>query len=250
MILSFINHKGGTGKTTSTVNVGAFLADLEYKVLIVDLDSQANSSQALNSDLDYSIYDAIENDFIEEDKIFKYNQFLSILSSNRTMINLEKKLTNTVVGREFIIKNLLKPIENKYDFILIDNPPALAVTTLNSIVCSDKIIIPLEAEYFSITGLKNIIDFFNLAKTSYNLNTQILGFFFTKFSENTNLSNHFIDELNQYYKAFLFQSKIRKNVKLGEAHLSGKTILDYDSSSNGAVDYNNLTNEILNLIKS
>ena len=248
MIISIINHKGGTGKTTSAVNISACLADLGYKVLLVDLDSQANSSQALISDKDYTILNAIKDKKIDTNQLFHYNDKLSLLSASLDLHILEKELSDIVIAREKIFLNLFKPIQDSFDFIILDNPPSLSYIALYSIVCSEKVLIPLEAEFFSQTRLDNLILFFDEAKKGYDLNSEILGIFFTKYSDNTRLSEHFSTMINDDYKYLLLSSKIRKNVKLGEAHLNGQTILDYSNTSSGAVDYKQLTNEILGIL--
>lgn len=251
MIISVINHKGGTGKTTSVINIGAFLAKKGFSVLLVDLDSQANTSQALMSDKDYSIMDAIESGKVDVNEVFRYSNKISVLSSNLKVYNLEKVLSDKTIAREKVVSKLLEPLKNYFDFIIIDNPPSLGVTALNSVISADKVLIPLEAEFFSQKGLDNLILFFNEAKDAYNLNNDILGVFLTKYMEKTKLANYFISEFgsDSDYQNLFLNTKIRKNVKIGESHLDGKTILDYAPDSIGAMDYENLTKEILTKLK-
>ena len=250
MIISIINHKGGTGKTTSAINISAYLSALNYKVLLVDLDSQSNSTQGLMSTNDYTLFDAVKSNEIDVNRFFKYNDNLSVFPSSNNMIGLDKELGDKMIGRERVFDNLFKPIKQSYDFIILDNPPLLSHIALNSLITSDFVLVPLEAEYYSQKGLDNLILFFNDVKNAYKNDTQILGVFLTKFVPNTRLSNYFNEEFTENYKDLFLSSKIRKNVKLGEAQLDGLTILDYDNSSNGAIDYKNLTDEILTKIKN
>ena len=248
MILSIINHKGGTGKTTSAINISAYLSALNYKVLLVDLDSQSNSTQGLMSTNDYTMFDAVKSNEIDLNRFFKYNDNLSVFASSNNMVGLDKELGDKMVGRERVFNNLFESIKKNYDFIILDNPPLLSHIALNSLIASDYVLVPLEAEYYSQKGLDNLILFFDDAKKGYDLKSEILGIFFTKYSDNTRLSEHFSTMINDDYKDLLLSSKIRKNVKLGEAHLNGQTILDYSNTSSGAVDYKQLTNEILGIL--
>ena len=250
MILSIINHKGGTGKTTSAINISAYLSALNYKVLLVDLDSQSNSTQGLMSTNDYTMFDAVKSNEIDLNRFFKYNDNLSVFASSNNMVGLDKELGDKMVGRERVFNNLFESIKKNYDFIILDNPPLLSHIALNSLIASDYVLVPLEAEYYSQKGLDNLILFFNDVKSAYKNSTEILGVFLTKFVPNTRLSNYFNEEFSENYKDLFLSTKIRKNVKLGEAQLDGLTILDYDSSSNGAIDYKNLTDEILTKIKN
>ena len=250
MILSIINHKGGTGKTTSAINISAYLSALNYKVLLVDLDSQSNSTQGLMSTNDYTMFDAVKSNEIDLNRFFKYNDNLSVFASSNNMVGLDKELGDKMVGRERVFNNLFESIKKNYDFIILDNPPLLSHIALNSLIASEFVLVPLEAEYYSQKGLDNLILFFNDVKSAYKNSTEILGVFLTKFVPNTRLSNYFNEEFSENYKDLFLSTKIRKNVKLGEAQLDGLTILDYDSSSNGAIDYKNLTDEILTKIKN
>jgi chromosome partitioning protein len=244
--ISLINHKGGTGKTTSTLNLGAAIANKGHKVLLVDLDPQANLTEGFGiKDPDISIYDSIRENI--KPPILKINQNLSIIPSSIDLSGAELELIS-VIGREKILTKILKDIKKNYDYVIVDCPPALGLLTINAIVASDTILIPLEAEFFAYKGMDRLIGVIKEVKEHYNDKLEIGGVFITKCNPNRTLTKTIINSVNEHFEEKLFSTNIRINVALSEAQLQGVSVFDYDPTSNGAVDYNDLAEEILKKI--
>ena len=242
-IITVANHKGGVGKTTTTASVGSILASKGYKVLLIDLDPQANLTVSLlKQEPDNSIYYALTGKE-ESLPIVCLTENLSIVPSSLQLATAEMELT-AAISRERILDRLLSPIKDGYDFILIDCPPSLGLLNLNAFTASTEIIIPLVAEVLPFKGLTMINRFTQQVKSSLNPDVYILGILLTRW-EPTNLSKQIEEGLRDELDDKVFETKIRKNVTIAEAPLESKNILEYAPKSNGANDYLAFTNEML-----
>jgi len=242
-IIAVINHKGGTGKTTSTLNIGAGLARLNKKTLLVDVDPQSNLTEGLGlRDVKISIYDSIKND--TPLPIETISPYLDIVPSSLDLLGAEIELVSRL-GRETILKRLLKSIAGQYDYVLIDCAPALGMLTVNALVAADTVLIPLEAEYFAYRGIDRLISIISDVRTHYNENLTIGGVFITKINPRRVITEQITGSIKKYFNDKLFDTSIRINVALVEAQLKGIDVFEYAPASNGAVDYSNLVNEIL-----
>lgn len=242
-IITIANHKGGVGKTTTTASVGSILASKGYKVLLLDLDPQANLTVSLlKQEPEDSIYFALTG---KEDAlpIVSLTENLSIVPSSLQLATAEMELT-AAISRERILAGLLSPIKESYDFILIDCPPSLGLLNLNAFTASTEIIIPLVAEVLPFKGLTMINRFTQQVKSRLNPDVYIFGILLTRW-ESTNLSKQIEEGLRDELDDKVFETKIRKNVTIAEAPLESKNILEYAPKSNGASDYLAFTDELL-----
>lgn len=245
-IIAILNHKGGTGKTTSTSNIGAGLARLNKKTLLIDIDPQANLSEGLGyGDEEISIYNAIKDDKFKTDlPIIEISEFLHLVPSSLDLLGAELELVSRS-KRESILEKLIQGIKGNYDYILIDCPPAMGLLTLNALVPSDSILVPLEAEFYAYKGIDRLISIIENVQFNFNPNLSIGGVFITKCNSQRILTENIKTSIKKYFGDKLFSTSIRVNVALAEAPVSGKDIFEYAPSSNGAIDYGNLVDEIL-----
>lgn len=242
-IIAVINHKGGTGKTTSALNIGAGLARLNKKTLLVDIDPQSNLTEGLGlRDVDTSIYHSIKNDTPLPVKTI--SEYLDIIPSSLDLLGAEIELVSRL-GRETILKRLLKPLAGKYDYVLIDCAPALGMLTVNALVAADTVMIPLEAEYFAYRGIDRLVSIISDVRTHYNEDLTIGGVFITKINPRRVITEQITGSIKKYFEDKLFDTSIRINVALVEAQLKGTDVFQYAPASNGAIDYSNLVDEIL-----
>lgn len=251
-IITFANHKGGVGKTTTTASVGTILSKEDKKVLLIDLDAQANltHSIAAKSSIERTIYDALIGEVSKEDSqlpIYQINNNLDIVPADLALANTDLQLS-AAMARERILERLLKQVSSQYDYILIDCPPSLGILTLNAIVASDTVIIPLVAEVLPFQGLTMIKDFIEMIKENINPNVSIGGILLTRW-ENSNLSKQIEEGLREQREIKVYNTKIRKNIKVAEAPLECVNIVEYAPKSNGAIDYKAFTNEFLESLK-
>lgn len=242
-IIAIINHKGGTGKTTSTLNIGAGLARAKKKTLLIDIDPQSNLTEGLGlRDVKVSIYDSIKDDTALP--IETISEYLDIIPSSLDLLGAEIELVSRL-GRETILKRLLKSVEGKYDYILIDCAPALGMLTVNALVAADTVMIPLEAEYFAYRGIDRLVSIISDVRKHYNENLTIGGVFITKINPRRIITEQITESIKKYFNDKLFATSIRINVALVEAQLKGIDIFEYAPASNAATDYANLTEEII-----
>lgn len=242
-IIAVINHKGGTGKTTSTLNIGAGLARLQKKTLLIDIDPQSNLTEGLGlRDVKVSIYDSIKED--SPLPIESLSEYLDIVPSSLDLLGAEIELVSRL-GRETILKRLLKAVDGKYDYVLIDCAPALGMLTVNALVAADTVMIPLEAEYFAYRGIDRLVSIISDVRTHYNEHLTIGGVFVTKINPRRVITEQITSSIKKYFNDKLFDTSIRINVALVEAQLKGVDVFEYAPGSNGAVDYANLVDEIL-----
>lgn len=245
----FLNQKGGVGKTTSAVNIGAFLAEAGKKVLLVDLDSQGNLSSSVSVDVNHiGIYELIAGECGVEavQSTPVYN--LDCLCGGLNMAGLSLELVDEA-GREFFLKQALKIFEGKYDFIICDCPPGLSLVTMNALVWADFVMIPMQCEYFAMEGLNLLMRTIANVRKKLNTDLKILGIFFTMFNQRLNLHQEVVEDISQYFPKEVFETRIPRNIRLSEAPSHGMPINVYDNKCSGAVSYRNLSKEVLERVK-
>lgn len=251
-IISVINQKGGTGKTVSVVNISSFLAMKGYKVIVVDFDPQANASVHFGvqaQKLEYSIYDVITHSrTIASVMLDTGIKNLNLIPSHINLSAAEFSLV-TEMGRENVLKKSLG-ILSDYDYILIDCPPSLGILTVNALVAAEYVLIPVEAEYFALIGTELLTDTIELVNTKLNHKSAILGYFMTRYNVNRNMDKYVSGKIIDNFSKGVFETRIRRDVKLAEASLKGKSIFQYAPSSNGALDYENLSEEIIDRVNN
>ena len=244
-IIALVNQKGGTGKTTSTINIAAGLKDRGYRVLAIDLDPQGSLTASLGVDTYNSpntIYEALNGQIKAQDCIIKKN--FDIMPSDIRLSGAEIELSSTP-GRETILKEVLEPIVNNYDYILIDCPPSLTLLTLNGLVAAKEIYITLQPEYLALLGMSQLIKTIKTVKRRLNPDLEVTGIIITMFDSRKLLYKEVIENVETYFPDKLFNTRIRNNVSLAEAPAQGMDIFSYKPNSNGAEDYNSLVDEIL-----
>lgn len=247
--ICIFNQKGGVGKTTTNINLCAYLAMEGYKVLTIDIDPQGNTTSGLGLDknnLDLSIYDVLISDATMKESIVKSDlvQNLCISPSTMELAGAEVELINRP-DRENIIKNKLKEIENEYDYVFIDCPPSLGVLTINALACADSVLIPIQCEFYALEGVSQLVNTVQLVKKSLNKKLDIEGVIMTMFDYRTNLSNEVLKEVQKYFKDKVYNVTIPRNVRLAEAPSFGLPIMLYDEKCKGAEAYVKLTKEFL-----
>ena len=251
-VLTLANQKGGIGKTTTAVNLAAFLGKKKKSVLVIDLDPQGNATSGLGIDkgeLDTTIYDVLVNDEPITDSIWESSAVnVSICPTNINLAGAEIELVN-VMSRENVLKEAIKPVLDDYDFIIIDCPPSLSILTINALTASNGIIIPIQGEYYALEGLTQLIDTINIVKKKLNKNLSILGVVLTMFDRRTQLTKQVQEEVENYFGDKVFDTVIPRNVRLAEAPSHGVAILDYDKSSKGAKAYESLAAEVIKRTK-
>ena len=242
-VISISNHKGGVGKTTSAINIGAGLNLLKKKVLLIDLDPQANLSQSLGIiDQERNIYGALRGEYkLQPIEILKG---LDVIPSTLDLSGAEIELSSEP-GREYILKELIEPLRASYDFIIIDSPPSLGLLTINSFTASDEILIPLQAQYLALQGLAKLVEVVDKIKQRLNKGLKVGGVFITQYDSRKVLNRDVVETIQAHFKDEVFKSKIRDNIALAEAPSQGLDIFRYNGKSNGAEDYLSLSKEIL-----
>ena len=247
--ICIFNQKGGVGKTTTNINLCAYLAMEGYKVLTIDIDPQGNTTSGLGLDknnLDLSIYDVLISDTTMNESIVRSDlvQNLFISPSTMELAGAEVELINRN-DRENIIKNKLKEVEDEYDYVFIDCPPSLGILTINALTCADSVLIPIQCEFYALEGVSQLINTIQLVKKSLNKEIYIEGVVMTMFDYRTNLSNEVLKEVQKYFKDKVYKTTISRNVRLAEAPSFGLPIMLYDEKCKGAEAYVKLTKEFL-----
>lgn len=249
-IYAVANQKGGVGKTTTVVNLGSYLASSGRKVLIVDLDPQANATSALGYDknaMDPSSYHLLLEQVAAEKVRIRHEEFkIDLLPAHPSLAGAEIELVH-VIGREYRLQRALQEISNEYDYILIDSPPSLGLLTLNSLTAAhDGILIPVQCEYLPLEGLSQLTATIHLVQEYLNPSLHIRGVMMTMYDSRTNLSRQVVEEVRRHFPNKVFKTIIPRNIRLSEAPSFGRPINYYAPQSPGAVAYRLLTMELLN----
>ncbi|MFD2615268.1 ParA family protein [Paenibacillus gansuensis] len=247
-IIAITNQKGGVGKTTTSVNLGASLASLGKRVLLVDIDPQGNTTSGIGinkADVNYCIYDIIINDVHPKDAICDTNiENLKVIPATIQLAGAEIELVPTI-SREVRLKKSLSLVKHMFDYILIDCPPSLGILTVNSLTAADSVIIPIQCEYYALEGLSQLLNTVRLVQKHLNTTLQIEGVLLTMLDARTNLGIQVIEEVKKYFQQKVYQTIIPRNVRLSEAPSHGQSIITYDSRSKGAEVYMELAKEVI-----
>ncbi len=247
-IIALANQKGGVGKTTTSINLSAGLAYLGKKVLLVDLDPQANSTQGVGArnDIKYSTYDLLLKG-VETEKCILSRKIppIDLIPATIDLAGSDIEMANYEEGREKLLKNKLDQIKNNYDFIIVDCPPSLGLLNTNALTAADSVIIPVQCEYYALEGLTQLLSTIRLVQKLYNPHLYIEGVLLTMFDGRTNLSIEVQQEVRKYFKERVYRSYIPRNVRLSEAPSYGKSIFEHDIKSDGARAYAALAKEVI-----
>jgi chromosome partitioning protein len=246
IVISFLNHKGGVGKTTSAINVGAGLVELGKRVLLIDLDPQANLTIALGIPRQKSsIYEALRGE--SELSPFTYKPGLDVVTSSLDLSGAEMELINEA-GREYILRELLNNLIDDYDYILIDCPPSLGLLTLNALTSSRWVLIPLQTEFLAVQGLAKIKQVIDKVRMRLNRQLDIAGVIPTMYDSRRVLNRDVVETIQKHFGERVFKTYVRDNIALAEAPAQRKDIFDYNPKSTGAQDYLDLCKELLSRI--
>ncbi|MCQ2253358.1 MAG: AAA family ATPase [Bacteroidales bacterium] len=247
-VFAIANQKGGVGKTTTSINLGASLAVLDKKILLIDADPQANCTSGLGFELrtiEKSVYDCLIDDVEPKDVILKTGtDGLDIVPSHIDLVGAEIELLN-VEGRDHKMKAFIDKVRDQYDYIMIDCSPSLGLLTVNALTAADGVIIPVQCEYFALEGLGKLLNTVKMIQDRLNPQLKIEGFLLTMYDSRLRLSNQVVDEVRNHFQSMVFKTLILRNIRLSEAPSFGKPVIEYDAASNGAVNYLNLAKEIL-----
>lgn len=247
-IISIANQKGGVGKTTTAINLGAGFAVLERKTLVIDADPQANATSGLGIDpknVQTSVYECIMDGIDPASIIMKTNTpNLDVIPAHIDLVGAEIEMIN-MPQREHMLAKTLKSIREDYDFIIIDCSPSLGLVTVNALVASDSVIIPVQCEYFALEGLGKLLNTIKIVQSRLNTELDIEGILLTMYDSRLRLSKQVVKEVKTHFQKMVFKTLINRNTKLGEAPSFGETAIMHDANSTGAINYLNLAREIL-----
>ncbi|MBN1132827.1 MAG: ParA family protein [Bacteroidales bacterium] len=247
-VIALANQKGGVGKTTTAINLGASLAVLERRVLVIDADPQANATSGSGFDVKKvktSIYECLIED-ADPRKIILNSEIkgFDLIPSHIDLVGAEIEMLN-MSEREYILKRVVNLVKDDYDYVLIDCSPSLGLITVNALTAADSVIIPVQCEYFALEGLGKLLNTINIIQKGLNRDLEIEGFLLTMYDSRLRLSNQVTEEVRKHFQQMVFQTIIQRNIKLTEAPSFGKPAVLYDAESKGAISYLNLAREIL-----
>lgn len=247
-IIAIANQKGGVGKTTTAINLGASLAALEYKTLVVDADPQANCTSGLGmnpKEVRKSIYDCMISDVDVKDVILQTSfDYLDIIPSHIDLVGAEIEMIN-IKNREERMREALAPIKKNYDFILIDCSPSLGLVTVNALTAADSVVVPVQCEYFALEGLGKLLNTIKIIQSRLNTELEIEGILLTMYDARLRLANQVVDEVNMHFKDLVFKTLIPRNIRLSESPSFGLPSIAHDADSKGTQSYLNLAQEVL-----
>ncbi len=247
-IIAIANQKGGVGKTTTTVNLAAALGVLEQKVLLVDADPQANATSGLGIDVEaveLGTYQVLEHAVSAAEAIVKTNSpHVDIIPAHIDLVAIEIELVDRE-NRESMLKTALNEVKDLYDYIIIDCAPSLGLITVNALTASDSVIIPIQCEYYALEGLGKLLNTIKSIQKIHNPELEIEGLLLTMYDSRLRLSNQVVAEVKKHFHNMVFKTIIQRNIRLGEAPSFGESIISYDATSRGAVNYINLAHEII-----
>ncbi|MCR4627422.1 MAG: AAA family ATPase [Treponema sp.] len=244
----FVNQKGGVGKTTSAINIGAYIALTGKKVLLVDFDSQGNMSSGVGVSKEKpTIYELLSGT-ATPDRVIHHTSIknMDAISASIDLSGAAIELVDQE-NREYFLKKALAPVKDKYDFIFIDCPPSLGVLTLNGLAAADKVLVPMQCEYFALEGISLLLQTVKKVQKSINPNLTIGGIFFTMYDSRTRLAQEVVMQVKSYFKDIVFNTIVPRNVRLSEAPSHGMPICEYDETCAGAKSYESLAKEVIRL---